>query len=570
MEDTEAPPAGVRRYLPILGWARSYEKGWLSADGIAALSVWALLVPQGLAYATLVGVPVQYGLYTAFAALIAYAILGTSKQVVQGPSATVGAVSAAVIAPIVGQSAMGTEDVVPFAAALALVAGAVYLLLGILRAGWISNFLSKAVLGGFILGFAIGIIIEQIPKLLGVDKPDGSYIQILVGTIEEIPDTNGTTLVVGTACLATLLLMRRFLPRWPRALIVSALSIMAVTALDLAEKGVAITGPVPTGLFTVQIPDIDWGSTISSLLVGALAVVFVGFSESLAAAREMSTKHGYAIDPNQELIAQGGAQTLSGLVGGFVNSGSLSKTGVADAAGQRSQMSSLINAVLILLTMLFLASLFENLPAAALGAIIIDAMVGLIEFDSMKRYYVTNRPDWVFFMASGLGILFFGIMQGILIGIVLSLLLLIARSSRPALRTLGRDPTNDSYRDIERTPDLEPVRGVLVLRIDGPLFFAAANPFLDGVRERIRAAEDRPAALVLDVEAVAITDTDGADALVQLRNALQADGIELFVARPEGHVHDLWSRAGAVEAIGDDHVFDTIREAVEAAEAIST
>ena len=372
-------PGRLARVLPVLQWLPRYERSWLSRDALASVSVWALLVPQSLAYSSIAGVPVQYGLYTAFAALLGYALFGTSKQMAQGPSAAVAAVVAAIITPLVGAAALGTDDAAKFAAALALATGIVYLALGAARMGWVSNFLSKAVMGGFVLGFSLGIIIEQSHKLLGVPKVDGSYMEQLWGTIKNVPDTSLTTLALGTACLATLLLMRYRFPRLPRALIVVVLSILAVELFDLTAHGVAVTGPVPDGVFSVGLPGVGW-EYADSLLLGALAVIFVGYSESLASARAMATKHGYAIDPNQELIAQGAACTAAGVVGGYPTDGSLSKTSVADAAGQRTQMASILNAALVLLTMLFLASLFEDLPAAALGAIVIDAMIGLMQF----------------------------------------------------------------------------------------------------------------------------------------------------------------------------------------------
>ena len=229
----------LRRYVPITSWLPSYRREWFSGDVVSAISVWALLVPQSLAYSSIAGVPVQYGLYAAFASLVAYALFGTSRQLVQGPSAAVAAVSAAAILPIVGADAMGTKDAVATTAALAITTGVVYLLLGVARMGWVSNFLSKAVMSGFVLGFAIGIIIDQSHKLLGVDSTDGSYWDILVGTIQEIPDTNMPTLALGFVSLAALLAMRRYAPRLPRALIVMVLSIIAVTALDLTAHGVA-------------------------------------------------------------------------------------------------------------------------------------------------------------------------------------------------------------------------------------------------------------------------------------------------------------------------------------------
>ena len=530
---------------------------------MAAVSVWALLVPQSLAYATLAGVPVQYGLYTAFAALLAYAVFGTSRQLVQGPSATVAAVSAAAITPLAGAAAIGTDKAAQWAAALALATAAVYITLGALRMGWVSSFLSKAVLSGFILGFAIGIVIDQSYKLLGVEQTDGSYVEALIGTVENIPDTNLTTLAVGAGALALLLAMRYLLPAWPRALIVVTLAIGASVAFDLAENGVAVTGDVPTGLFSVGLPEVGW-SELGTLLLGALSVVFVGYSETLAAARSAATRHGYDIDPDQELIAQGAASGAAGLVGGFVNDGSLSKTSVAETAGQQTQMASVINAGLVLLTMLFLAGVFEELPAAALGAVVIDAMLGLISFVGIKRYYRVNRPDWIFFMGAMLGILFLGIIEGIAIGVALSLLLLIARSSRPGIRRLGRKPGSDAYLDVARHTDLEELPGLVVVRVDGPLFFADANRFRDGLRELIASDPHKVEAVVLDAEAVSLTDTDGADMLIELAQELRSRGATLALARAQSSILDLWRRGGVLEAIGTDRTFHTVYEAVEA------
>ena len=234
--DPAAGRVGVAHYVPILGWIRSYDRKWLVADAVAGLSVWALLVPQSLAYATIVGVPVQYGLYTAFAALLVYPLFGTSKQLVVGPSATVGAVSAAVVTPLIGAAALGTDEAATYAAALALAVALVYLALGVLRMGWISTFLSRAVMSGFILGFAIGIIINQAPKLLGVPGIDGSYIQQLWGLLKALPDTSDVTLVVGAISLGLLLVMRYFAPKLPRALVVVVLSIVAVSASILQMR----------------------------------------------------------------------------------------------------------------------------------------------------------------------------------------------------------------------------------------------------------------------------------------------------------------------------------------------
>jgi SulP family sulfate permease len=395
-----------------------------------------------------------------------------------------------------------------------------------------------------------------------VAGPSGSYTEELWGTIKELPDTSATTLAVGVGSLTLLLLMRCSLPKWPRSLIVMALAILAVNLFDLADHGVSVTGNVPTGLFSVGIPDVP-SSDIGALLGGALAVIFVGYSESLAAARAMAAKHGYEIDTNQELIAQGMSCGAAGFVGRFPVDGSLSKSSVADAAGQKTQMASLINALFVLLTLLFLASIFEKLPSATLGSVVIDAMVGLVTFGEMRRYFTVSRSDFVFFTGAMLGILFFGIIAGIVIGVVLSLLLLIARSSQTSVRPLGREPASGLYHDLEDQEGLETTPGIVVVRIDGPLFFADADRFRTRVHELARGA-GRPAGVVIDAESVFLTDTDGADILIQVAGELRAHGTSLALARVHPASLELWRRAGVIDAIGTNGVHETVADAVEA------
>jgi MFS superfamily sulfate permease-like transporter len=416
-------------------------------------------------------------------------------------------------------------------------------------------------MSGFILGLSIGIIIEQTHTLLGLPSVSGSYVQELWGTIEKLPDTSAATLAVGAICLGLLLLMRFTLPRWPRALIVMALAIVVVDSFDLDQHGVVTTGRVSTGLFSIGAPGIGW-SDVDSLLVGALSVIVVGYSESLAAARSMSSKHGYEIDPNQELIAQGMSCGTAGLLGGFPVDGSLSKTSVADTAGQRSQMASLINALFVLLTILLLASLFEKLPSATLAAVVIDAMIGLVTFGQLRRYYRVNRWDWLFFMGAMGGILFFGIIQGIAIGVVLSLLLLIARSSQTSVRRVGREPESGVYHDVEDRDGLVITPGVLVARVDGPLFFADADRFRTRVRELVQSVGDLTA-VVVDAESVHLSDTDGADIITQVAGELRTKDTALVLARVHPEVLELWRRAGVIDAIGDDAVFESVDEAVQ-------
>ena len=552
---------GLQRYIPILGWLSSYKGDWLRFDVIAALSVWALLVPQGIAYASVAGMPPQYGLYAALGALLGYAIFGTAKQVITGPSATVAAVSASVIALL---ASSGSDDWVAYTAALAISAGLIYILLGLLRMGWISNFLSRAVLEGFVFGFGFGLVIEQSHKIFGVEKVEGSYFQVLIGTLQELPETSIPTLVVGGTALVALLLMRRFLPKWPRALVVVILSIAVSYYLDLESYGVTIVGEVPTGLPEVGVPAID-SSSLLTLILGGLAVIFVGFSESLAAARESASKHNYEIDTSQEMIAQGAANTVSGLFGSFPAAGSLSKTAVADLAGQKSQVASLVCAFLILLTVLFLAGLFTTLPNAVLGAVVIDAAISLIKFKEFRRYQL-NRRDFAAFLAAAIGLFFIGILAGVLIGVVLSLLLLIATTSQSPVRHMGYDRAENAYVDADKYLQAEIVPGVVIAEIRGPLFFADASNFRAAVLALVR--KYKPHTVVVDLDAATMIDMDGIEILVKITEELDRQDIKLLLARMDLEYMELFEKMGALDVIGEENIFKTVRAAVEAARQI--
>jgi len=551
---------GIQSYIPILSSLSSYNKDWLRFDIIAALSVWALLVPQGIAYASIAGVPPQYGLYAAFGALIGYGLFGSAKQVITGPSAAVAAVSASVVVALGASS--GSDDWIAYTAALAIMAGLIYILLGLFKMGWLSNFLSRAVLEGFVFAFGIGLIIDQSHKILGVDSVDGSYFQVLIGTLQELPETSIPTLVVGGTAIIVLLLMRRYLPKWPRSLIVVIAAIAASSLLDLESYGVSIVGEVPTGLPTFGLPDIS-GASLLTLAVGGLAVIFVGFSESLAAARESASKHNYEIDSSQEMTAQGFANGISGLFGGFAVDGSLSKTTVADTAGQKTQIASLIIASLILLTMLFLAGLFTDLPNAVLGAVVIDAALGLVKIKEYRRYQL-NRRDFAAFMAAAIGLFFISILAGVMIGVVVSLLMLIATASQSPVRPMGLDKSENLYVDAKKYPDAETIPGVLVAKIFGQLFFADAENFRTEVMELVQDYE--PHSVVVDLDAATDIDMDGVEILTKISGELEKQDIKFFLSRVDSANMELFERIGAMDEIGSENIYTSVRAAVAAAQ----
>ena len=548
------------RTIPILDWLPHYQRAWFGLDLLAGLSVWALVVPQALAYANVVGVPAQYGLYTILGASVLYAVFASTRQVVTGPSASVAAVTAPVAALYVSATA---PEYLATVIAITLCVGVVYLLLAVLRMGWISNFLAKAVLEGFIFAVGFGLIVDQLPKILGIPKADGSYWQVLVGVWYDLGDTNRTTLLVGTVAIAVLLLMRYAAPRLPRSFIVVIAGIAASAWFGLVDRGVEVVGPVPTGLPSVALPS---GFSISqwlSMAAGALAIILVSYSESIATATDVAARHHQEFSANQELTAQGAAWVGSSLVGGFPGCGSLSKTAVSESSGQKTQLAGLTVAGLTVLTLLFLAGLFSNLPQAVLGAVVIDAALGLIHFKAAARYPATSKTDFAVFTATAVGLFFVGVVAGIFFGVIVSLLLLVARASRTPLRVMAYDADTDAYVEAAAHPDATTQDGVLVVKVNGPLFFADAETFHVGLL-RLQ-ADGNATTVVIDLEATPEIDLDGADMLTKVHREMSDRGVRLLLAHADTAELDMLRRAGTLDAVGEDSIFETVRAAVAAA-----
>ena len=560
--DNKSRTQGLKSYFPILFWLPHYKPEWLRFDVIAALSVWALLVPQGIAYASIAGVPAQYGLYAALGSLLGYALFGTAGQVITGPSAAIAAVSASVIAL---WATSGSSEWIAYTATLAVSAGVVYLLLGYFKMGWVSHFLSGAVLGGFVFGFGVGLIVDQTPKILGVPKAEGSYFQVLIGVIQSLPETSIPTLIVGLISILLLLIMRRFLPKLPRTIIVVVLGIVFSSLLGLADYGVSIVGPIPTGL-----PSIVWPSmppvSLTTLILGSLAIIFIGFSESLAAAKEEGSKYDYEIDASQEMVAQGMANAASGLLGGFSVEGSLSKTTVADLAGQKTQLASLLTAGLILLTILFLAGFFTTLPQAVLGAVVIDAGISLVKIKELQHYQL-NRRDFAAFLATALVVFFIGVLAGVVAGITLSLLLLIVDASRSPVRQMVFDKENNVYVDADKQPEAELTPGFVIAGIHGPLFFADADNFRKSMMYMVE--KNQPHTVVIDLGAVNLMDMDGDKILAKLSKELRKKNVRILLVRVGSDNLELLRKTGTLQEIGSQNIYATVRAAISDAQKAS-
>jgi high affinity sulfate transporter 1 len=560
--DIKQKVVGTKKYLTILDWLPHYQSAYLRPDIIAALSVWALLVPQGIAYSSIAGVPAQYGLYAALGALVGYALFASSGQVCTGPSAAIAAVSASVVT---NWATSGSTEWIAYTSTLAITAGLLYIALGLLKLGWISHFLSGAVLAGFVFGFGFGLIVDQMPKILGIPKASGSYFDVLVGVIRDVSDTSMWTLVVGVVGILLLLLFRRFAPTLPRTIIVVVIGIVVSRLLDLEDHGVSIVGEIPTGLPSFVWPDLPPVDLVS-IVLGSLAIIFIGYSESLAAAKEEGTRHDYEIDANQELIAQGMANVGSGIVGGYAVEGSLSKTTVAELAGQKTQLASLLTAGLILLTILLLTGFFTTLPNAVLGAVVIDAGISLIKFREFRHYRVSNR-DFAAFMATALAVFFVGVLAGVVAGVAIALLLLIASTSRSPTRELAYDREYGIYVHVDHHPEAELIPGVVVAGIHGPLFFANAENFRETVAKFV--STHHPHTVVIDLTAVIMMDMDGVRALDKVVEELRRKEITVLLVNVGTDNRKLMRRTGTLEKIGSESIYRTVNAAVASAQKLA-
>ena len=542
--------ARVARHDSSMSWLfpslHGYRRDWLRGDLIAGLTVWAVLVPEALAYASIAGVSPVVGLYAAPGALILYAALGSSRQLIAGPMSATAALSAATVAALVPA---GSDRFTAMTAALAITTGLAALLAGVLRLGFVASFISEPVIKGFIVGLALTIIIGQVPKLLGIEKGTGDFFEQLWHVIVHLGDSQGATLVVGLASLAVVLALRRLAPVIPGSLVAVLLGIAAVELFHLDDHGVEIVGSIKSGLPALGLPNVhlqDFGT----LLAGGIGVMLVGFAEGLGAAKTYAQREHYEIDVNRELLGLGGANIAAGLSSGMVVNGSLSKTAVNGSAGARSQLSGLIVAALTILTLLALTGLFEDLPEATLAAVVIAAVVELVDYRTLIDLYrahtrplgsefgFASRPDFIASIAALLGVTVFDTLPGLFIGIGVSLLLLIYRASRPYIAELGREPgPGGRYSDVDRHPGNEQPPHIAVLRVESSLYFANA----DGVHARIaRAAEaDGIVAVVLDAETIPFIDVTAARMLATVSAELSELGKTLLLARDTGQVRDV-------------------------------
>jgi high affinity sulfate transporter 1 len=531
-----APARGLWSITPP-GWVRGYRRGWVVADALAGLTLWALVVPEAIAYASVAGVPAQFGLYSVPLAVLAYSWFGSSQRLFVGPSSTIAALTATVVAPL---AAAATDSYVLLTAVLSLLVGVTYLVLAAFKLGFIARLFARPVLDGFIVGLGIFIAVGQLPKVLGVEKPAGNTLNQLVGLLREIPQWDRLTLVLGVGSYVALLLMEHYVPKVPATIVVVIVSVVLVGALNLEDQGVEVVGDIPQGFAFLPWTGVT-ASQVWSLVPGALAIVVVGFAQSLAIAKAYAATEHTTVDPDRELMAYGAAAIGAGVLQGFPPAGSLSKSAASERAGARSAMAFVVSAALVVLTVLFLTGLFVNLPEAVLGAVVIHAVSGMIAPLKIWGLRQIRVPDFWLALFAFLGVILIGVMAGILIGVVLSMVLLLGRLGTPHTAVLARHPER-GFVDTAVYPDAVPIPGVLVFRVDGPLVFASVDGALDDLRGALDEAPLTPDMVVLDLGACYEIDVTAADALAGLVDDLRRDGTEIRFAAAHQQVRDYATR----------------------------
>lgn len=537
----------IEKLIPAARWLREYRRSELPGDLSAGVTVAVMLVPQGMAYAMLAGLPPVYGLYASTLPLLVYALFGSSRQLAVGPVAIV---SLLTLSGVGALAEPGSGEFIALAALLALMTGVLQLVLGLVRAGFVVNFLSHAVISGFTSAAAIVIGLSQLKHLLGVPLGSGqSVIGLLGEALARLPETNILTLAIGVGSIVMLVGARKIAPRLPAPLVVVGLATVVTWLFGLDRHGVSIVGEVPGGLPSLALPAMDLDS-IRALTGIALTITFVGYMESIAVAKKLAAREEYRIDANQELKGLGLANIAAGVFSGFPVTGGFSRSAVNYQAGARTGLATMITAGLVLFTLIAFTGLFHYLPNAVLAAIVMVAVYGLIDVGEAKRLFAVKPVDGWTLGVTFLGTLVVGIEQGIVIGVVFSLLVFIWRSAYPHVARLGWLSRERVFRNVERFPEARTFPGTTIVRIDSSLYFANAA-FLEDYLNTVIAQDRGLERLILDFSGVNDIDAVAVETLEGLFASLEARGIDLRIAGMKGPVRDVTGRAGWPARYGD-------------------
>lgn len=551
----------LHRISPLTKDLSNYSASIFTTDVIAGLTVGIMLIPQGMAYAILAGLPPIYGLYGGVIPLLLYALFGSSRQLSIGPVA----ISSILLAEGISKIAEPfSAEFVSYAIAAGLMIGVVQLLFGLLKMGFLVNFLSQPIIVGFTSAAAIIIIGSQLSDLLGFKIPRFSHFyETILYAIQHIQETNWLTLGMCFSAIAIMLGLKRINRMIPGALIVVMLGTILCYVFDLPSYGVAIVGTVPEGLPIFELPDLSL-STMEQLIPTVLTVAIIGIVECIGIAKAIEAKHqNYSIQPNQELFAIGISKIGGAFFQALPTSGSFTRSAINNEAGAKTTIASLITVLILVLTLLFLTPVFYYLPKAMLAAIILLAVRNLIEHKIAKHLWYTHRRDFVVMLVTFIGTLALGIKEGILIGILLSFMTVLYLSSKPNIITLGRVPNTTYYRDVERLGVEEQEEGLLILRFENQLFFANAAYFKDEVKACLTKTKRPINCVIIDAKSIHDMDSSGVASLREVHIWLKNKGIELYFCGTVGTVQDILEKTGFIKEIGESHCFTYLHDGIE-------
>jgi high affinity sulfate transporter 1 len=549
-------PPGVRA-------AAGYQRSWLGKDVVAGVVLTTLLVPQGMAYAELAGLPPITGLYTTALCLIGYAVFGPSRILVLGPDSSLGPMIAATILPLVAAGG-DPERAVALASVMALMVAVIMIVAGLAKLGFIADLLSKPTMIGFMNGLALTILVGQLPKLFGFSVSANGLLQEIGAFVRGLAHGEAVpaAAAVGLGGIAVILILQRWLPKVPAVLVMVVLAIAATSLFDLAGRGVTLVGTLPQGFPPLTVPKVGW-SDVGPLVVGAVAIALVSLADTISTATSFAARTGQEVHGSQEMVGIGAANLTAGLFQGFPVSTSASRTAVAERSGSRSQLTGLVGAALIIVMISWLPGLFRNLPQSALAAVVITASLSLVDLAGAARLWRQRRVEFSLSMVAFLGVALLGVLPGISIAVVLSILNVFRRAWRPYQTTLGLVDSVEGYHDVQSYPEARRLPGLVIYRFDAPLLFANAKTFRSEV-DRLARAEPAPRWIVIAAEPITDVDTTAADVLLELDHQLDERGQSLVFAELKDPVRRKLDRYGLTHQIEPRHFFPTLTTAITA------
>jgi len=532
--------------IPILDWLPRYERSHLKLDIMAGLTAGMVVIPAALGWASVAGVPAVYGLYAAMVSLIAYFIFGTSKHLIvvpsSGPAALVGA-------GLAGLYFADQNEYIAAVAMLAFLAGLLLLIARLIKLGFIVNFISQTVLLGFQVGLAIFIITTQLGRVLGISGASGNFLDFIIYYIQHITEASLATMALAAVGFAFLYLGKRHFKKLPLKFALIILATIAAILLPFVEKGIAVVGEIPDGLPGLVLPSLG-GQSLEALMTIAVGLFLIIYIEGISISKSFARKGGYEVDTNQELVAYGAANIVPSFFQGMPLNGSVSNTAINYESGGKTQLSGGFAAIIIILVLLFFASFFSNLPSAIIGVVIIASMVSLVDIQALRAVLAFDRLEFIFAVAAMLSVLFIGLLQGIFIGVALTLIALLYRFSEPDIKQLGRIPGSTEYSDLDRSPDNETIPGILVLRIDGPLVFPNVVRVRQDILNFVRKS-GKAELVVLSMRSAPYADLQAMDMLSTLHDELSRLGTSLKLAEATGDCRDSIRKAGLNSKFGE-------------------